>query len=42
MKKIIISLLLYTLLGAWNTTVQAKEYDLWIFGKQVTDDNRRY
>ena len=41
MKKIIISLLLYTLLGAWNTTVQAKEYDLWIFGKQVTDDNRK-
>ena len=41
MKKIIISLLLYTLLGAWNTTVQAKEYNLWIFGKQVTDDNRK-
>lgn len=40
MKKIITLLLLCTLTGAKTTVANAAEYNLWVFGTQVTDANK--
>ena len=40
MKKFMILALLCTLMGAWSTSAQAKDYGLWIYGTLVTDANK--